>query len=276
MKAKQTILFFFLLSLSTTIFGQKLVQVWNTGDKLKTPESVLYDHDLGVIFVSNVNNEPWGKDGNGFISLLNTDGTIKELEWVKDMSGPKGMGVFNGKLYVTDTDELIEIDIEKAKILKKYPVADAVNLNDIAVCENGMVFISDSNTGKIHVFKDGKVSLWLHDSQMGKTNGLYTEKGKLYIGSDKIFQVDIKTKEVNLVQTNCQGVDGLEKDNDGNFVFSNWPGRIFYLEDGKMTKMVDSTAEKTNTADFDFALELDLLLVPTFYKNQVVAYKIEK
>ena len=275
MKAKQTILFFFLLSFGITSYGQKLVEVWETSG-LMTPESVLYDQDRELIFVSNVNENPWGKDGNGFISILNADGSIKKLDWVNGMSAPKGMGIFEGKLYVSDVDELIEIDIKNAKILKKYPVNGAPNLNDVAICRNGMVFVSDSKAGKIYLLKDGKLTVWLDDAQLGKTNGLFTEKGKLYIGSDKLFQADIKTKNLKLIQTNCQGIDGLEKDNAGNFVFSNWPGRIFYLEDGKMTKMVDSTAEKVNTADLDFALKLNLLLVPTFYKNSVVAYRIER
>ncbi len=275
MNAKKYFVFFFLLSFTITTLGQKLVKVWETTG-LKTPESVLYDHELGIIFVSNINNSPSEKDGNGFISLLNTDGKIKNLEWVSGLSAPKGMAIFDGKLYVSDIDEVVEIDIPKAKIIKKYPVEGATFLNDVAVCKNGMVFISDSDQKKIHVLKDGKINLWHHDDEMGRINGLFTEKGKLYIGSDRIFQADLKTKEVKVIQTNCGGIDGLEKDNDGNFVFSNWLGRIFYLEDGNMTKMVDSTKEKINTADIDFALELDLLLVPTFFKNQVVAYKIEK
>jgi hypothetical protein len=40
--------------------------------------------------------------------------------------------------------------------------------------------------------------------------------------------------------------------------------------------MWDSTEKKINTADLYFAKELDLLLVPTFFDNQVVAYQIKR
>jgi streptogramin lyase len=276
MNPKRTIFTAFILLFSIYSFGQKLVEVWRTGPNMKTPESVLYDHDLGVIFVANINENPAEKDGNGFISQLNTDGTVKNMEWVKGLSAPKGMAIYDGKLYVSDIDELVEIDIATAKISKRYPAPGAIFLNDVAASDKGLIFVSDSRTSKIHVLDGADFSVWKEGENLKGINGLYTENGKLYIGSEKILEADIKSKSIKEVQSDCQGIDGLEKDNDGNFVFSNWAGRIFYLEDGKMTKMWDSTEKKINTADLDFAKELDLLLVPTFFDNQVVAYRIEK
>lgn len=257
-------------------YSQQLVQVWDSGQILKTPESVLYDENSGVIYVSNINENPWEKDGNGFISILNPDGTLKTKEWVSGMSGPKGMVVLDGKLYVADIDELVEIDIEKGEITKKYPAKIASSLNDVDADEDGTVYVSDSNSGKIMALKDGEFSLWHDGAAMGRINGLYAEKDKLYVGSDKIYQVDIQTKKVNEILSNCGGIDGLEKDNDGNFVFSNWPGRIYYVQEGKMNELLDTTKEEINTADIDFAKKLNLLLVPTFFDNRVVAYKISK
>jgi len=186
------------------------------------------------------------------------------------------MAISKGKLYVSDIDELVEIDIANAKISKKYPAADAIFLNDVAASPNGLVFVTDSRANRIHVLEGGKLKVWKEGDEFQGINGLYAEKDKLYIGSEKIQEADIKTKEIKTIQNDCKGIDGLEKDNDGNFVFSNWAGRIFYLENGKMTKMWDSVEEKINTADVFFAKELKLLLVPTFFDNQVVAYRIEK
>ncbi len=276
MKTKFHLLFSLQFLFSVFTNAQHLVQVWDAGNVFKTPESVLYENSLNAIFVANINGNPSEKDGNGFISLLNTDGTLKELKWIEGLNAPKGMAVIDNKLFVSDIDELVEIDIDRAKIINKYPVEGAQFLNDVTTCKSGKVFISDSNLGVIHVLNDGKINLFLDDPQLGSTNGLFAEKGKLFIGSHNIFQVDMTTKEIKIVQTNCKGIDGLEKDQNGNFVFSNWVGRIFYLDNDKMTKMVDSTAEKINTADIDFALELNLLIVPTFNDNRVVAYKIVK
>ena len=65
---------------------------WETDPTLTTCESVLYDQERDVLYVSNINGQPDGKDGNGFISKLNLDGKVTELEWVKGLNAPKGLG----------------------------------------------------------------------------------------------------------------------------------------------------------------------------------------
>ena len=276
MSSKKACTVLFILFFSIHSYGQKLVEVWRTGPTMKTPESVYYEPDRNVIFVANINDKPSEKDGNGFITQLEADGSVKTMNWVTGLNAPKGMAVFNGKLYVSDIDELVEIDIDKAKIINRYPAPGAIFLNDVAACSNGTIFVSDSQTNKIHALKDGQFTVWKEDSQLKGINGLFTDHEKLYIGSEKIQEADVKTKDLKDIQDGCQGIDGLAKDKLGNFVFSNWAGRIFYLEDGKMTKMWDSTEKKISTADIFFATDLNLLLVPTFFDNQVVAYRIEK
>ena len=256
------------------LWAQSLEKVWETPAEMKTPESVLYDGDRDVIYVSNINENPAEKDGNGFISILNPNGSVNDFKWVEGLSAPKGMAVFNGRLYVSDIDELVEIDIENGKILNKYKAPDAVFLNDVAACMNGMIFVSDSRTAKIHVLNKGDFSVWMEGDPFQSPNGLFTEKGKLYVGDQHIFEVDIKSKKVTRVISEAGGVDGLEKNNEGEFVFSNWPGRIFIHSNGKNIKLHDSTEEEINTADIDFALKYNWILVPTFFDNRVVAYKI--
>ncbi len=275
MKLKSFLLILLFIGLAGQAYSQQLVEIWRTGPKLKTPESALYDSDQQVIYVANINGNPTDKDGNGFISILNIDGSIKDLQWVTGLDAPKGMAVMNGKLYVSDIDNLVEIDIDEAKILNRYPAANAIFLNDVAACKNGMIFVSDNRAGRIYNLENGKLNVWLEGKDFMQTNGLYTENGKLYAGSEVLKEIDVKTKAIQVIQTDCQGIDGLGKDELGNFVFSNWVGRIFYRQNGELTKMWDSTADETNTADIYYATDLKLLLVPTFFNNQLVAYKIE-
>lgn len=253
--------------------AQHLEKVWET-DGLITPESVLYDSESDIIYVSNINGDPTEKDGNGFISILEPGGKIKTLKWVTGLSAPKGMAIYKGKLYVSDIDELVEIDIKKGKIRNKYKADGAVFLNDVAACMNDMIFVSDTRTAKIYALNDGKINVWFDGKPLEAPNGLMTEHGKLYVGDNNIYEIDIPSKKTTLLVKDAGGVDGLEKNNDGDFVFSNWPGRIFIQKDGKTIKLLDTTAEESNTADLDYDLKHDLVLVPTFFKNQVIAYKI--
>lgn len=273
MKTIFTVLFAALFFAANILNAQKLEKIWETTG-LKTPESVIYYPEKDIIFVANINGDSSAKDGNGFISILNTDGKIKTLEWVKDLNAPKGMAIFKGKLYVADVDQLVEIDIEKGTITARYEAPGAVFLNDVTACMNGMIFVSDTRTAKIHVLNDGKFTVWMEGKPLETPNGLMAEKGKLLVGDKNIYEVDIQTKKVTQLIEDAGGVDGLEKNNAGDFVFSNWPGRIFIHKNGKTIKLLDTTENKLNTADIDYALKLDLVLVPTFFDNRILAYKI--
>lgn len=254
--------------------AQKLEKVWETADGLQTPESVLFDEEKDIMYVSNINGNPSEKDGKGFLSILNSDGSAKELKWIENLNAPKGMALHDGKLYVSDIDVLVEIDVETRRITSRYHAANADFLNDVAASQNGMIFVSDTRTAKIHVLQNGSLSVWMEGEPFQTPNGLFTEQGKLYVGDQNVYEVDIKTKEVKQIIANAGGVDGLEKNNQGEFVFSNWPGRIFIHRNGKNIKLLDTTEQKINTADIDFSLKLDLVLVPTFFDNRIVAYKI--
>lgn len=256
-------------------YAQKLTEIWRTDTILKSPESALYDPATKTIFVSNINGNSGDKDGNGFITQLNADGTVKQLYWVEGLNAPKGMAVINGSLYVADIDELVQINIKKARIEKRYVAHGAVFLNDVVAAEKRSVFISDSRINSIYLLENGKLSMWLEDESFDRVNGLFVEKGILYIGSKVIHRVNIATKEAQVIQEDCGGIDGLEKDAKGNFIFSNWAGRIYYLKEKKLIKMLDLTKDKINTADIFFAIDIDLLLVPTFLDNRVIAYRLD-
>ena len=274
MKAILIVMVFAALIVSAPLNAQKLEKVWETKVDLRTPESVLFDEDRDVMYVANINGDPSEKNGSGFISILNSDGSEKTLEWVKNLNAPKGMALKEGKLYVSDIDQLVEIDIKSGKVLQKYDAPGAVFLNDVAVCGNGIVFVSDTRTAKIHALIDGKFTVWMEGSPLENPNGLFTEGGKLFIGDNNIYEVDVKTKEIKKIISEAGGVDGLEKTNKGEFVFSNWPGRIFIHRDGKNVKLLDTTEKEINTADLDFSKKHNLVLVPTFFDNRIVAYRI--
>lgn len=263
-----------LIAMSTVSYSQSLTKVWTTTDGLKTPESALYDDVTKSIYVTNIDGNHSEKDGNGFVSVLNTDGKMKNLQWVTGLNAPKGQAISNGNLYVADIDELIVISIKEAKITNRYKVENAKFLNDVTADEDGTVYVSDMKDHKIYALADGKITLWLDDIQLENVNGLWTEKGQLFAGNASILQIDIKTKSIKALVENCGGIDGLEKLKDGNFIYSNWQGRIFITKGTVSVKLLD-TVDKQNTADIDFLPGKNLVLVPTFSGNSLEAYSLK-
>lgn len=266
--------FIFLIACGYFSQAQSLTKIWTSPEGLKTPESVLFDSGTNQIFVSNIDGDPAAKDGNGFISILTPDGKIKNLKWITGLNAPKGQAIFKGNLYVADINELVVVNIQEAKIEKRYKIEDAIFLNDVTVSDDGIVFVSDTRTTKIYALADGKLSLWLDDPLLVNPNGLWAEKGNLYIGTENILEVNIATKKISIQFENCGGIDGLEKLKDGIFIFSNWPGRIFITKGKESIKLLD-TIDKKNTADIDFVPGKNMVLVPTFLANSVEAYMLK-
>jgi len=256
----------------------ELVEAWKTDTLFRVPESVIYDRDNDVVYVSNLNYEPRVKDGNGFISRMSTSGEILDLKWVEDMSSPKGLGIYDGKLYVSDIDEVIVIDITKGEIEERIVIEGAKMINDISIDDQGNVYVSDSDNNNIFLISNGEVNNWLSEG-LNAPNGLLVEGDRLLLasmGSQDFAAIDLATKEINVISDSIYAGDGIARASiPDHFLVTDWNGQVFMIyPDGSKTILLDTREEETGAADIDFILEKNLLLIPTFYKHTVIAYKL--
>lgn len=267
-------------SISSQALKLQLTQQWATPQMLKVPESVLYDAHRDALFISNINGSPLEKNGKGFISKVTLSGEIEKLEWVTGLNAPKGSGIWQNKFYVTDIDHLVEIDIEAGEIINKYPAENAVFLNDITIDDLGNVYISDMSeeNSVIYKFADGKLEVWLQDELISRPNGLFFEKGKLFVGTGDGFlkSIDLTDKSIAMFAETGFGIDGVQSDGIGNFLVSDWQGKtVFVSSAGEVKELLNTADAKINSADIEFIPEKKLLLIPTFFDNRVVAYLLE-
>jgi sugar lactone lactonase YvrE len=252
-----------------------LTMKWETDSVLTTCESVIYDPANDILYVANINGVPDAKDGNGFISRVSLDGKVADEQWVTGMDAPKGMGIYNGKLYVADIDRIHEIDIASGKVSNTYPADGATFLNDITVDDAGKVYISDSNTGNILLLDNGTVSVWM--SGLSGPNGLLAEGDQLKMASfpDGTFNTIDSNKQVTLLADSLENGDGIEAVGDGGYLVSSWNGMVHYVDPtGKTTLILDTRADSVSAADIEYIADKKLLLVPGFFKNKVIAYEL--
>ncbi len=261
-----------------TVKKFELVEVWKTDTLFRVPECVLYDKDNDVIYVSNMNDNPREKDGNGFISRLSTSGEILDLKWVEDMSSPKGLGIYEGKLYVSDVDEVIVIDIAEGEIVERIVIEGAKMINDISIDSQGNLYVSDSDNNNIFLISNGVVSNWLSEG-LNAPNGVLVDGERLLLasmGSEDFAVIDLSTKELTVLTEDISKGDGIAKVSiPGHFLVTDWFGQVFMIyPDGSKVILLDTREAETGAADIDYIPEKNLLLVPTFAKHHVVAYKL--
>lgn len=254
-----------------------LKKAWAADDGLETPESVLYDKAGERLFVANMaSDEP----EDGYIAVLNLDGSMQEPAFTEGLNDPKGMGIWKKRLFVTDVTEVVEISLKNGKIKNKYPVEDAEFLNDLAIGPKGVVYVTDTKTGKIHKIKNKQVSTYSESSTIEGPNGLYfLDSKELLLGASGVGNLGRVNPDDGTYEPWISGieqVDGIARDRHGHYFASNWRGRVLYVtEKGEHWVLLDTSDKDINAADIDIIVEKNLLLVPTFHDDRVVAYRIK-
>lgn len=253
----------------------QLVQKWGTDTVLKVPESVYFDGKNKVLYVANIDGQPWDKDGNGSIGKVGLDGKIIATEWVTGLNAPKGLGVYAGKLYVADVDAIAVIDISQGKIVDKINIDGAEGLNDLSVDGKGVIYVSDSKTKKIHRIEKGKSAVLLENLQ--GPNGVLWNKSNLYIvDAGGLYKVEADKSLTKLADGMEGGTDGIEPVGNGDFIVSCWAGVIYLVKaDGNKEVLLDTRDQKINSADIGYDPATRTVYVPTFWKNGIVAYTLK-
>lgn len=256
----------------------KLEFVWESDTLVKTPESVLLDRTNDILYVSCVNQNPWKKDGNGFISKMDKNGKIVDLKWAEGLNGPKGLGISNNSLFVADIDALVEIDLKTGQIKNKIELQGKPDLNDVAVGPDGSVYVSGSGTNVIYKLENGSLVGIFKANDGERLNGLYREKTRMLMltsNSSEFKQLPNHAANTEIIATEMGHGDGIAPVGDGGYLCSNWSGAISYVNpQGKKYELLNTIEKGENAADIDYSIDDKLVFVPTFFKNRVKAYRL--
>lgn len=255
---------------------------------LARPESVAYDPTTDVLYVSNINGAVMQKDGNGFISRLKPDGTILERSWVTGLNSPAGIALRDRNLYVADVDTLVEINAAAGSIRKKYKAPGAIFLNDVAVGEDGTVYVSDTPMNTIWRLKDGVFEPWLTSDELEGPNGLLVEGDKLIVVSlgrlksvgqeqelSGVFSVNLEDQTIEpLAKGKTIGnLDGLQAIAPGDYLVTDWASGALYSigAQGKVDELIDLNQ---GSADLSYLPETGTVLIPMMLDNTLAAYRL--
>lgn len=266
--------------------GGKYPLVWTATDSIENPECAFYDLESNALFVSNVAGSPTGRDGKGWISKLGLDGKVIKAKWADGLDAPKGMRAFQGNLWVTDITKVHRFNLRSGKKIATVEIPEAQFLNDVAIDDQGGVYVSDTVGSKIYRIERGKHSLFAEGPELESPNGMLFSAGILYVGAwglaqadlsaqvpGRLYTLDLKTKQQKYITPSPFGhLDGLEQVKDGYYV-SDWvAGKVFWIsKEGKSEVLLSGFK---GSADIGYITHKHLLIVPRMNENRVTAFDV--
>jgi sugar lactone lactonase YvrE len=265
---------------------------------LQTPESVRYDPELDVYYVSNINGNPSRKDGNGFIALVRADSTGLPIKMLVEggkngakLDAPKGLALVGDTLWVADIDHMRAFNRRTGA-----PVADidlsaqkATFLNDVAVGGDGAVYVTDTGiafddkgavshpgTDQLFQIAGRKVTAIKADS-LNSPNGITWDaaNNRFVLGpfSGKAVQTWKPGDKATATLVNGPGTyDGVEVLKDGRILVTSWAdSTVDVIQNGALSKLIGGVA---GPADIGVDTKRMVVAVPRFNDNKVEYYKI--
>jgi sugar lactone lactonase YvrE len=265
-------------------YASDLVTLWQL-DNFDQPESVVANPIEKAIYVSNINGQPTELNGKGYISKLSADGEMLNKFWITNLDAPKGIAISGDNLYIADMQRVHQVSISKGVIINQFQVDQAKMLNDIAIADDGTVYISDLLAGGIYRITDNQISLWFEHKDLPHPNGLLWQHDELLVASwglglkddfttqtaGSLYTLNIENPELVVIKGSEQlgNLDGLAQKDDALYV-SDWiSGELFKIEDNK-----SSTVLTLKPGLADIGIAGSVLFTPSMFDGQVTAWKL--
>lgn len=216
-----------------------------SAEPFAVPESAIYDAAHDRVIVSNINGGFTEADGNGYLTTIAPDGALIQQDWVTGLDGPKGMAIWDGRLFVADVRGLVEIDLDASKIVAIHEAPSAQFLNDVTASDDA-VFVSDLMTDTIWQFKDGSLMPWVTSPTLSHPNGIAWDGERLLVGSwgqglhedfttdapGDLLSVDPQTLDIAVVASAVGNIDGVVA-SKGRVIVSDWvKGELIKIQEG--------------------------------------------
>src|SRR5690606_14754184 len=188
--------------LSSTAFGQDEAKPFSAGSPLDTvteagepttrtgdvrvlgsfrfAESCTFEPERNLLVVMNGGAPQDVLENDGYVSLLNPDGTVHTSKWIgatRDgltLNHPLGSAIADGTLYAADINVVRTFDLATGEPGDAYEIPDATFLNGIGVSSDGTIYVSNTREPEriYQITSDGEVSVFLEGAPLAAPNGV--------------------------------------------------------------------------------------------------------
>ena len=256
-----------------------------------SPESVAYDAEQDVFFVSNIAGTPFDADSNGFISKVSPDGKLLDLKFIdgskkaSTLNAPKGIALAGPFLYVADLTFVRIFDRKKGTPRGKILAPGATFLNDVAAAPDGTIYVTDSGlkagpnngfepTGTDAIYKigkNGRADKFLASKDLGGPNGIVADANGVWFntaGTSSVVHVSKDGKADPPVKVPGGLLDGMVLLPDGSLLVTSWMTSTVY-RGTPGGAFEPAFADKKSPADIGYDSKRHVLVIPNFLGNAI-------
>jgi len=216
-------------------------------------ESCTYDESRGLIVAMNRGMPRADVENDGYVSLINTDGSVHTTKWIgatRDgllLEDPLGSAIRDGVLYTADIDHVRMFSIETGEPLGAHAVPGASMLNGFAVAADGTIYASNTRPESrvFRVTPDGTASIFLDGAPLSAPNGVAIDNDGnvviVNIDDDAVLTFSPAGELVRTEHAVQAGNDGLVILEDGTkYISSVREGGVSRIRPGQSAELVAS------------------------------------
>ncbi|MEQ1758587.1 MAG: gluconolaconase [Vicinamibacterales bacterium] len=184
-------------------------------------ESCTFDPTRNVIVAMNAGNAQNLVQNDGFVSLINPDGSVHTSKWIgatRDgltLNQPLGSAIQGNTLYTVDIDTIRTFDLATGAPGRAIQVPGATGLNGIAVARDGTIYASNTR-GMERIFRvgpDGTASTFVEGAPLALPNGVAMDpQGNIVVvnvNTNDVLTFDPAGKLVRTEKSAEAGNDGV-------------------------------------------------------------------
>lgn len=252
-----------------------ILPLFGNNSKLNKPESVAWDAANNRFLISNM--------GNGSIIAMDEDGNLSPF-MNRQFEAPKGIITLGDILYVTDPTSIHEVSLGEAKILNSHPIPEAVGLNDIAIGENGKLYITDMAGNAIHLFDPAtKSHEKLQSPLLNAPNGIVYDRPRrqMFVVNNSehspILSLNVVDNGISIfMDTVYSNLDGIAIDDLGRIFFSSWAEEAIIQIPQEQNRFITDLKGYDGAADIFYHLPTNELIVPMLRSNMIKRISLNK
>jgi sugar lactone lactonase YvrE len=205
-------------------------------------ESCAFDASRNVIVAMNRANPQMVQQNDGFVSLINPDGSVHTSKWIgvtRDgltLNDPLGSAIQGNTLYTVDVDTIRTFDLTTGAIGRAIKVEGATILNGIGVTNDGVIYTSNTREPEriYRVQPNGVVSTFVEGPPLALPNGVAIDP------DGNVVVVNIGTKDVitfNQAGAVVRTEQAAEAGNDGVVVLPDGTKYVSSVRFGSVSRI---------------------------------------